>query len=429
MIKLKKQLITLAFIGLTSVSWAQITTNSPYSKFGVGTVKGSYLPQNKGMGNLAYGISSYGGYQNINVSNPASYSQIRLTTFDIGATGEIQNLTKGNLTESGFNGALSHLLFAIPVTKKSALSFGLLPYSNLGYQFTNFAKVDTFNIEHIYSGEGGLSKAYLGYGIQFGKNFSIGANLTYLFGNLKQSTATEFSKYVGFLNTRKQTENSIGGVVAEFGAQYVAFLDKKTKFTLGYAGNLKTNLNSTNKNLHTVYQKDYTSDREFVGDTTYFTQDQAGKLLMPSSNNIGFSIEKLNKWLIGVDFRSTGWAALSKNNVNQNLNNSYGISLGGQITPNINAVSNYLALIDYRLGFNYDKTYINVSQTNIKATSLNVGLGLPLLSGRTTFYKINIAAEIGKRGTTDNNLVKENFVNLNLGFTINDRWFQKYKFD
>lgn len=429
MIRLKKQIITLAFIALASVSWAQITTNSPYSKYGVGTIKGSFLPQNKGMGNLAYGISSYGGYQNINVSNPASYSQIRLTTFDIGASGELKSLSKGNLTESGFNAALSHILFAVPVTKKSALSFGLLPYSNLGYQFTNFAKVDTFNVEHIYTGEGGLSKAYLGYGIQFGKHFNIGANLTYLFGNLKQSTATEFSKYVGFLNTRKQTENSVGGVIAQIGAQYVTFLDKKTKFTIGYAGNFKSTLSTTNKNLHTVYQKDYINDREFVGDTTFFTQDQTGKLLMPSSNNIGFSIEKLNKWLLGVDLRSTDWAILSKNGINQNLNNSYGLSLGGQITPNINAVSNYLALIDYRLGFNYDKTYINVSQTNIKATSLNVGLGLPLLSGRTTFYKINFAAEIGKRGTTDNNLVKENFVNLHLGFTINDKWFQKYKFD
>jgi len=429
MIKFKKFYFTLSLLAICFASIAQPTTNSPYSKFGVGTIKGAYLPQNRGMGNLGFGISSYGGYQNINVSNPASYSQIRLTTFDIGARGEIQNLTKNNLSENGFNGALSHLAFAIPITKKSAMSFGIMPYSNLGYNFTNAARVDTLNIEHIYRGEGGIAKAYLGYGIQLGKHFSFGANLTYLFGNLKQSTATEFSKYVGFLNSRKQIENSVGGLIAEYGMQYMTALNKKTKLTIGYAGNFKSNLETTNKTLYSRYQKNISSDREFVSDTIKFLNEATGKLVLPTSNNFGFSIEKLNKWLIGADFRSTGWSQLVRNNENQNLNDSWGVSVGGQITPNINATSNYLALIDYRLGINYDKTFMTVNQTNIKSSSLNVGLGLPLLSGRSTFYKVNLAAEIGTRGSTDNNLVKERFININLGFTVNDRWFQKYKFD
>lgn len=429
MIKIQKYYFTLVLLVISLAVMAQSTTNSPYSKFGLGTIKGAYLPQNKGMGNLAFGISSYGGYQNINISNPASYAHIRLTTFDIGASGEIQNLNKNGLSEKGFNGALSHLAFAIPVTQKSALSFGLLPYSNLGYNFTNAARVDTFNIEHIYSGEGGLSKAYLGYGIQLGKHFSVGANVTYLFGNLKQSASTEFSKYIGFLNSRKQTENSVGGLVAEYGVQYTTALNKKTKLTIGYAGNANTNLHTSNKILYTRYQKDISTDREFVSDSSLFKNNASGKLLLPTSNNFGFSIQKLNHWLIGADFRTTGWAQLVRNDVNQNLNNSWGVSVGGQITPNINAIANYLALIDYRVGISYDKTYMNVSQIDIKSSSLNLGLGLPLLSGRSTFYKINLAAEIGKRGTTYNNLVKEKFVNIHLGFTINDRWFQKYKFD
>jgi hypothetical protein len=414
---------------LFTTAMSQSTTNSPYSKFGVGTIKGSYLPQNIGMGNLGYGISSFGGYQNINISNPASYSQIRLTTFDIGAIGEIQTLKKGSASELNFSAALSHITFAIPVTKKSALSFGLIPYSNLGYQFTNNVMVDTLNAEHIYAGQGGLSKAYLGYGIQFGKHFSIGANLTYLFGNLIQSSSTEYSKYVGFLNSRKQSENSIGGILADYGVQYITALNKETKLTIGYAGNMRTNLNSNNKTLYTTYQKNYSTGTEAVGDSTSFKENTSGKLSFPSSNNFGFSIEKVNHWLVGADFRSAGWSNLANDNINQNLNNSWGLSVGGQITPDINAISNYFALIDYRLGFSYDKTYINLNNTNIKASSINFGFGFPLLSGRSSFYKINLAAELGKRGTMDNNLVKENFMNIHLGFTINDRWFQKYKFD
>lgn len=429
MINLKVSIFFIALCASITLTFAQSTTNSPYSKFGIGIVKGSYLPQNRAMGNIAYGISSYGGYQNINISNPASYAQIKLTTFDVGATGEIQTLNKGSLKEKSFNGALSHILFGIPITKKSALSFGLLPYSNLGYNFTNYDKVETLDIEHVYTGEGGLSKAYLGYGVQLGKHISIGANLTYLFGNLKQTSATEYSKYIGYLNSKKSTNNSVGGLLAEYGVQYVTLIGKKTKLTLGYAGNTKTNLNSENTTLYTRYQKSVLDNREFTTDTISFENNVSGKLTMPSSHNFGFSIEKLNKWLIGADYRLTQWSDYRNQANSANLNNSWGFSLGGQITPDINAVSNYLALIDYRLGFNYDKTNLKVSNTDIKSSSINFGFGFPLLSARTTFYKVNFAAELGKRGTTNNNLVKENFVNLHLGFTINDRWFQKYKYD
>ncbi|MBC7653241.1 MAG: hypothetical protein H7098_02070, partial [Oligoflexus sp.] len=120
----KYTLVLSFFIVIANGVMAQSTTNSPYSKFGIGNLKGSYLPQNRAMGNLAYGISSYGGYQNINISNPASYSKIRLTVFDVGATVNLQNLNKGNATEKNFNASLNHFTFAVPVTKTSALSFG-----------------------------------------------------------------------------------------------------------------------------------------------------------------------------------------------------------------------------------------------------------------------------------------------------------------
>jgi hypothetical protein len=111
------------------------------------------------------------------------------------------------------------------------------------------------------------------------------------------------------------------------------------------------------------------------------------------------------------------------------LNNSWGVSVGGQITPNVNAVTNYLKLIDYRFGVSYDKTYLALSGEDINVKSVNFGFGFPLISGRNAFYKINFATEIGTRGTLNNNLVKENFLNFRLGFTINDRWVQKYKYD
>lgn len=428
MIRTKKYYITVALlVAFVYTSFAQSTTNSPYSKFGIGNIKGSYLPQFRAMGNLAYGISSFGGYQNVNIANPASYSQIRLTTFDIGAGINSQTLSKGSDKEKSLNASLNHIVFAVPVTPKSAVSFGLLPYSTLGYAFQNSGTVDTFTVDNIYAGEGGLTKAYLGYGFGLGKNFSVGVNMSYLFGNLKQTRSVEYSQYVGFLNSRTEENNSVGGLTFDLGAQYNAALNKTTKLTIGYTGSLKKDLNLKTNTLTTRYSS--ANDTEFRSDTISFVPEQNGELVMPSNHNFGFSVSKINKWLIGADFRLANWSDYRINGENQNLNNTYGFSVGGQITPDINAVTNYFKLVDYRAGINYDKSYLSVNGTDINVKSINLGLGLPLISNRTAFYKVNLTAELGQRGTLDNNLVKETFYNFYLGFTINDRWFQKYKYD
>ncbi len=432
MIKIKKYCLSVAFfLSITVSAFAQSTINSPYSGFGVGLLKGSYLPQYRAMGNLAYGVSRFGAYNNVNVANPASYSQIRLTTFDVGATANLQKLTRGSLSEKSFNASLNHFVIAVPVNKKSALSFGLLPYSNLGYQFKASSKVDTFDVDQVYSGEGGLSKAYLGYGFQLGKKFNFGANLSYLFGNLKESRSTEFTKYGGFLNTRSDDANSVRGLVIDFATQYVTTLSEKTRFTVGYTGGVKTELKAKRTELTTRYlsQINDGTTTEFRSDTTFFIEGADSKLVLPGNHNVGFSIEKENKWFLGADFRMAKWSSFSANGQNPGLNDTYGFSAGGQITPNVNSIK-YLSVIDYRFGVNYDKTYIKIGSQNIKSQSLNLGLGLPLASLRSSaFYKINFSAELGQRGTTKSNLVKENFYNFYLGFTINDRWFQKYKYD
>lgn len=407
---------------------AQSTINSPYSKYGVGNLKGSYLPQNRAIGNLGYGISTVGAYQNLNISNPASYSNLRLTVFDIGASTYVQTLNKGGASETSLNASLSHLAMGIPVSKKSALSFGLLPYSNLGYNFKNSNEMlDTFSVDRIYSGEGGLTRAYLGYGIGLGKHLSLGVNMSYIFGNLKEVRATEFSKYVGFLNSKTENNNAVGGLNFDFGAQYVAALGKKTRLTVGYTGNAKTRLETTYSQLATRYSSSGESD--YRADTTLFINEVKGRLTMPASHNFGFSIEKINKWLIGADLRLANWSDFDRSGGTDQLNDSWGFSVGGQITPNVNAVTNYFKLMDYRFGISYDKTYVTLGTNDIDVKALNFGFGFPLISGRNAFYKINFATEIGSRGTLENNLVRENFVNFHLGFTINDKWFQKYKYD
>ncbi len=411
---------------------AQSTSSSPYSAFGIGNVRGSSLPQNRSMGGISAGLRRAGIYSDLNISNPASYSAITLTTFDIGASGTFTNLSKNSLSQKGFDAALSHIAFGVPVSKKSALSFGLLPYSDFGYSFRSNDKMnDTTSVDYLYRGEGGVSKVYLGYGFQIGKHLSLGLNASYLFGKLSRIRGAEFPADLGALSSKEENSTSVGGFNYEYGVQYFTNISPKTQLTIGYSGSAKTKINSSNKTVIANYRViDNEGNETTALDTLFNIEGAKSKITVPGNHTFGFTLSQANHWTVGADLLLNNWSDYREGNTNPDFQNSVGIAVGAQIIPDVSAVSNYLKLIDYRLGFKYDKTYLNLQNTDIKQKSVTVGLGLPLPSNRAnSFYKINIAAELGQRGTLENNLIRERFVNIYLGFTLNDRWFQKVKFD
>ena len=414
---------------------AQVTVQSPYSKFGVGNIKGSLLPQLRSMGGISTGVFRTSYINNINMQNPASYAGINLTTLDIGMAGSGTTLKTNNLSETSFNASLSHVAMAFPVTRKSAVSIGLLPYSELGYNFRNTVQVgttaeNTKTVDYIYTGEGGLSKAYLGYGIQFGDHFRLGANAEYLFGNLIESRSTEYLNEAAAINSRNQTKNSVYGLAFSYGAQYDFALGNKTSLTLGYSGSSAAKLNSEMSQYITTYNKDQEGNDQAALDTLAFTENAKTNLKLPLVHNVGFTIQKENKWLLGADYRMGKWSSLSIDNVNQNLQDTYGFSVGGQFTPDVTAINGYFKRVDYRLGFQYDKTYVKMNNQDVNQMAVTFGLGLPLSSyARSSFYKMNVSAELGKRGSVNNGLIQENYINFNLGFMLNDKWFQRFKFD
>lgn len=434
MIKIFKNIFFLALLTVSISASAQTTSSSPYSQFGLGDLKGSLLPQTRGMGGISMGIRKPGVYDNINMANPASYSTLSLTTFEVGASMDLRSLSKAGMNNSSqFNSTLSHINFGIPVSRGSALSFGLVPYSDLGYQFKNTGKLDTTNVEYVYGGEGGVSKAYVGYGFKLVKNLSLGFNVGYLFGSLKENRSIDFldpkvipgGYDVSAFNSRTQYQQSIGGFSFDLGIQYEANLNDKTKLILGYAGNTGNKINSRNDVVTTRYRRSDRGDDTGVVDSTYYLKGGKSTINMPATHTLGFAFENNNSWLFGADFSYSKWSDYSEGSVNGGLNDSYGIALGGQVTPDASSINNYWKLVDYRLGMKYDRTFINIGGTDIKQYAVTFGMGFPLPSNRSSFYRINLSTEVGRRGTQENNLVRDNYVNIHLGFTLNDKWFQK----
>jgi hypothetical protein len=442
MIKYTRFFITLilAVTAIGAMAQSTATTSSPYSKFGLGDIVPAALPQNIGMGGIGTAINRLSGYNNINVLNPASYGTIGFTTIDAGIYSNIVSLNQtGQASAASSNFRLSHVAFAIPVSKRSALSFGLLPYSQMGYNYKQTlskgygtgSPTDTNAVNYIYSGDGGLSKAYLGYGFGLGKHLLIGANVSYIFGNLQQFSSTEIPTLYGTLNSKVEQSNAIGGLNYDYGVQYsFDFGEQKLKhLILGYSASANSRLTTTSTYIVSQYTYDGSGNQNIAIDSIVSRQGAKSKIQLPQINHFGISFQNDLKFLIGADYTMGKWSDLTISGANAGFQDSKTLNVGGQFTPNINALHNYFARTDYRLGFIYDQTYLNLNNINIKRYAVTVGLGLPLAPNNLSFYKVNFSAEIGQRGTLTNGLVKENYVNLHLGFTLNDKWFQRYKFE
>ncbi|WP_121248484.1 hypothetical protein [Mucilaginibacter phyllosphaerae] len=428
-------LFTVTAIGVKAQSTA--TTSSPYSRYGLGDINPMLLPQNVAMGGIGVATNRVGNFYSINPLNPASYSSIGLTVIDIGTYAKINTLEKtGSPSQTNTNIRLSHIAFGIPISKRSAISFGLMPYSELGYSYrqvsSNFGTglpADTNAVNYVYSGDGGLTKFYVGYGFGIGKHLSIGANVSYIFGNLKETQSTEMPTVGSFLNSRIEESNSITGLNYDYGAQYTIDLSARKHLTLGYSASANTKLNTSNSYIVSSYYTNTNGEQAVATDSLVNNQQPSAKIQLPMINRFGISYQNDGKFLVGADYTMSNWSKLTVAGVNKDLKDSKTFNVGGQFTPNINSLSNYFATVDYRLGFIYDQTYLKVNNTDIKRYAVTGGIGLPLRANNTSFYRINIAAEVGKRGTLTNNLVKENYINIHLSFTLNDKWFQKYRFD
>ena len=91
--------------------------------------------------------------------NPASYADVDSLTFlwDVGV--DLSNLWSKEDGNKGYNfsGGLDYLTGHFRVIKKLGVSFGLLPYSSVGYSYGG----DLDNGMEQRSGSGGFNQLYL----------------------------------------------------------------------------------------------------------------------------------------------------------------------------------------------------------------------------------------------------------------------------
>jgi hypothetical protein len=120
------------------------------------------------------------------------------------------------------------------------------------------------------------------------------------------------------------------------------------------------------------------------------------------------------------------WENFSYMGTSDSLKNSFQTSLGFQITPDNRVASSYLKKITYRAGFHYTQTYLQLRDNRLTEAGFSLGVALPMPRSRS---KVNFGMEIGRKGTTEDGLLKENYVKFSISATVFERWFIRRKFE
>lgn len=414
-----RKIISSLCLLLSLASFAQEGTSSPYSFYGIGDVRFKGTIESRSMSGVQVEQDSI----HINLDNPASYSNLQLTTFTVGGTYNSTTLKNNSASDKASRTTFDYLAVGLPMGKLG-FAFGLIPYSSVGYKIESLSNEEG-GLNSRDFGSGGMNKAFVGASYKIGKNFSIGVNIDYNFGQIETTSLKVINGVV--LGSQELNRTSLSGVNFNFGAMYQRKLNKKLSIYSSLSYRLDGNLGSENtRNTAAVtYSSEFDVAAVEVSDEQKFSKD----LTLPKELKFGLGIGESRKWLVGAQVTVTGSGDLNNtyNTVpNASFERAMKYSLGGYFVPNRDSYTNYAKRITYRAGIKYEETGLVVNSESIKDAGFSLGFGLPITG---TFSNVNLGLEIGKRGTTSASLIQENYAKFSVGLSLNDRWFVKRKID
>lgn len=456
-----KQIIRLTpFILLVSVfTSANAQINSPFSRYGLGNeITNNQNTTSQAMGGLTtpYTASMNGSFgQSVNFNNPATYSSIFMTTFDLGMN-LTSNTLKSNDPVSRFQSTYfvpNYLAIGIPINKakKMGMAFGLRPITQVNYSINELKILKTGDsLYNNYVGQGGMNQAFIGFGKGW-KNFSVGFNTGFNFGKKKIQNIKSFQYNIDstyFYQSLASTNTVFNGLFFQLGAQGESTISTsthekttdKTEYSLSYGITYTLDQKLTAKQDVVRSIGSFTTATESALDTASVTTNIPGSIKLPSALSLGIALHKketsnkgtYDQWVLGIQFDQAAWKdKYSFYGVADQLSNSYMTRLGVQFCPNPFDVENYWSNVTYRAGFNFGKDYINIDQNGLNVSNFSVGMGLPVRKYRSYDYQftvLNLALQFGQRGTSVNKF-QESYVQFTVGYSLSDIWFNKRKYD
>lgn len=424
-------------------------SGSPYSAYGLGEFVGSTQVSQATMGGLSVAVNDP---VSVVSANPASYAGLRLTCFETGLA--VRNSKYKTAVTSGTGRRVDLMGFSLGVPfgrGKYAMALGVNPVSKVGYNITDAQPLpgNSAGVTNDYTGDGGLNKAFLGLAwnivnqrdsLNNGKRLAIGANVGYMFGRVEESRKTIYPASSGYYNTSAVSSLIMRDVTGNVGVQLQGDLrkhvergDNALRYLAGASVELPTNLRARRTELVTSYGRSATGV-EFPFDTLYSTEGSKSVLKLPIGVGVGFTIFDLH-WSVSAEVKFKDWRDLRVNEgsgTTNTLAQSMVYAVGASWRPAGEVGGTFLERSIYRLGVRYNNDYLVVGGKQLNEIGMSFGISLPVM-GTSTRSRLNLGAELGNRGTTENGLIQERYAAVFIGITITpdfrEQWFKKRRIE
>lgn len=447
---------------------SQLMNLSPYSRFGLGDLYHGGNPGSLGLGGVS---ATFNDPAILNADNPATIGSLFNTTFQTSLRLTSIRLSEGDQSNRLNNGFLDQfqLVFKRPGSRTGYL-IGMSPVSTTGYVIQT--ENDIANVGrglYTYEGRGGITRAYIGigrrYNISAWKHFydkdgavvdstkfnrhavSVGATGNYMFGNVTQSRLVEIQNTT-FLGARYTDTFRMSDVTADLGLHYeylarVKFgKDRKiVERLLFQAGLIYSPEFNVNTSVESYSESVVVQGGSAFAIDTAFALVGEGQSTLPQRMRGGVAVHyhsrKGRHIMLAADVEQRDWSrfmtSVGDEELNPGLVSSMEVAVGMQYTPrSLEEADNLFQRSQYRVGFRNTATYLSVQGNQVLDRALSMGITIPMISSRSA-SKFHLGMEIGGRGKNDGIMIREDYVNGFVGFSLSpfvkNAWFVQRKYD
>ncbi|MDE5661203.1 MAG: hypothetical protein K2I04_01080, partial [Muribaculaceae bacterium] len=316
-------------ISACGIAFAQNGTMTPYSAYGYGVLRDHATSTQRAMGGVGYAMNS--GRQ-INAMNPASHAAIDSLTFLFDMGIDLTSLWQSEIQDgkevrdNNLGGVLDYVTMQFPLGRYMGASVGLLPFSSVGYSFGS--KID--NGLDSRQGNGSLNEFYVAVAGRPFKGFSVGANISYLFGTIINETYATISSSQSALF---QKQMMVRDFHLNFGAQYSVALNQGDRVTLGLTYSPGKTLLGTARQIY--YDTALDTEVQFSDE-----HKLKGNYSLPETWGAGINYQFGRRVMVEFDYTFQPWSKAKFRGyegepVMHNYADRTRYTLGGQYTPDI----------------------------------------------------------------------------------------------
>ena len=443
------------FFAHVPLAHSQNNNNNIYTRFGLGSLEMQANPQQFGMGGT--GVAS-NGQHGVNFLNPAALSYIPLTTLQASGGG-MSVKYKYNDTEANYgNGYLKNVAFGFRKPgSKWGFALGMQPYSFVNYEASSDVVVsDTLNTTYTYSGNGGMTKATLGFGRKFffggdstarkeKRVVSFGLNTHYLFGTIDHASKIGFPDQDNYNYGKFSQNHFLNGFQLEAGVLFTLPIShvkdannkvvRRSDVQIGITYAVQSSLHAKSVYIDEILAAnstiDYPIDTTFMNESVRFNYDLPQQITAGLAWNI--YNQKLGNLQLNLEFMTQDWSS-SKLNLGSDATSSNQLSASNRLsagiayTPENSANTSTLRHCTYRAGYYQGQTYWKIDGQQVHEQAITAGVSIPILK---SLNAINLGAAYYTLGESNSGLLEMSGVVYQVGFTFVPRepWFFQRKYD